>query len=283
MKLSGYIIEKYNCMAGSYTCHRLVDEAKQLGVELKIIGVNDCFIADAGVVNRDYALQDVDFVINRYKWGRVKDVLNSLARKAYNGLTPFNVYVNKYEQIKHLRSDEFFIPKYILGTSSLSYSDLASELRVPFVAKGLESSMGREVMLIRNDADFALLRQYPLDKEWLFEEFIAESYGRDLRLFCIRGKAVACMMRQSDADFRANVALGADVKAVAIDSRLEQIARDVYEQTGLDFVGVDLLFGKQGYYLCEINVMPGLEGIEKASGVNIAKEILCMIVGDLQP
>jgi glutathione synthase/RimK-type ligase-like ATP-grasp enzyme len=91
------------------------------------------------------------------------------------------------------------------------------------------------------------------------------------------------MMRQSDADFRANVALGADVKAVAIDSRLEQIARDVYEQTGLDFVGVDLLFGKQGYYLCEINVMPGLEGIEKASGVNIAKEILCMIVGDLQP
>lgn len=72
MKISGYIIEKYNKMDGAYTCHRLVDEAKSLNINLKIIGINDCCITEQGIINTEYQLTRRDFIINRYKWGKIK-------------------------------------------------------------------------------------------------------------------------------------------------------------------------------------------------------------------
>lgn len=282
MKLSGYIIEKYNKMDGAYTCHRLVEEAKALGICLSIIGINDCFVIDSKIVNNQSLLLHRDFIINRYKYGKIKHLINDLATKSYNNIGSFENYVNKFVQIQRLRSNDFLIPKYILSCASPTlYDALSSTLQLPFVAKGLESSMGREIYLIRDKKDYLeLAKHYPTEKEWLFEEFIESSFGRDLRLFSIRGKALACMKRTSETDFRANVALGASVDNVRIDDTLQRIAKDIYEQTQLDFIGIDLLFGREQYYLCEINVMPGLEGIEAASGINIAREIIKTIKND---
>ena len=88
------------------------------------------------------------------------------------------------------------------------------------------------------------------------------------------------MQRKSKEDFRANVALGASVEPYEITPQIKEIARDIYEQTKLDFLGIDLLFGEDKPYFCEINVMPGLEGIESSSGINIAKLIIESIKGD---
>ena len=76
------------------------------------------------------------------------------------------------------------------------------------------------------------------------------------------------------------MALGASVEAFEITPGIRQIAKDIYEQTELDFLGIDLLFGKDKPYFCEINVMPGIEGIEKATGVNVAKKIVETIKND---
>ncbi|MBP3878243.1 MAG: hypothetical protein J6E44_09830, partial [Lachnospiraceae bacterium] len=151
----------------------------------------------------------------------------------------------------------------------------------PAVAKGTESSMGEEVFLIRERSDLQMLcSRFGIAREWLFEEFIAASSGRDLRLFSMRGEAVACMQRKSRGDFRANVALGAEVEPYDVTEVLRTAARDLYEETGLDCAGIDLLFGEDGYVFCEINVMPGIEGIEKATGINIAGAVMEMIRRD---
>ena len=123
---------------------------------------------------------------------------------------------------------------------------------------------------------------YGIEKEWLYEEFITTSVGRDIRLYSIRGNVEACMVRKSKGDFRANVALGGDVASYEITPEIRTIARDIYRQTGLDFIGIDLLFGESKPYFCEINVMPGIEGIEKASGINIGKRIMETIKGDFE-
>ena len=123
---------------------------------------------------------------------------------------------------------------------------------------------------------------YGIEKEWLYEEFITTSVGRDIRLYSIRGNVEAGMVRKSKGDFRANVALGGDVASYEITPEIRTIARDIYRQTGLDFIGIDLLFGESKPYFCEINVMPGIEGIEKASGINIGKRIMETIKGDFE-
>lgn len=281
MNLTGYIIEKYNTMSNAYTCNRLVEEAKLLGIDLKIIGIHDTEIHSHGIYNNGQKLETRDFVIHRYKWGKLKDSLDTLAVRSYNPLPAYNIYINKYEQVQRLRSDAFLMPKYILGTAQASYQRLTAALGSPVVAKGLESSMGEQIFLIENDMDLKrLTEKYGKEKEWLFEEYITTSYGRDIRFFSIRGKVIACMQRKSKGDFRANVALGASVEPYEITDEIQTIAGDIYNQTGLDFLGIDLMFGIDKPYFCEINVMPGIEGIETASGQNIARKILEMIQGD---
>ena len=281
MALKGYLIEKYNVMSNAYTCNRLVAEAAARDVDLRIVGIHDTMVTPDSVINHGVRLEPVDFVINRYKWGREKDAVNALATRSYNPLDAYNIYINKFEQVRRLRSEAFLVPKYILGTSLLPFASIVEQLGLPFVGKGLESSMGEEIVCIRNLEDYEKLSvTYPVSKEWLFEEFISESYGRDMRFYSIRGEAVACMQRRSQGDFRANVALGASVEPFEITPAIRTIAADIYEQTGLDFLGIDLLFGKEKPYFCEINVMPGLEGIEKASGRNVAGKIIDTIKSD---
>ena len=288
--LKGYLVEKYNNMSGAYTCNRLVEEAKVLGVDLRIIGIHDTYVVDGAVYNVGAPLEKRDFLINRYKWGKVPSELSELVTRTYNPYTAFAKYVNKFEQVKSIRSEEFRVPRYILGTALLPYETIIETIGLPFVAKGLENSMGAEISLIQTPDDYKKLSvEYDMSKEWLFEEYISTSYGRDLRFYSIRGNAVAAMVRKSQGDFRANVALGASVESHAITPKLQKIAADIYAQTKLDFLGIDLLFGKEPeagkdiediLYFCEINVMPGIEGIEEASGQNIAGHILRTIKED---
>ena len=281
MPITGYIIEKYNKMTNAYTCNRLVEEAKKLNIDLRIIGIHDTMILENEILNNNTKLEKRDFVINRYKWGNIKDEINSLTTKSYNPLDTYNIYINKYEQVKRLCSTQFLVPKYLLGTSLLKYEDIVQDLGTPFVAKGLESSMGEQISLIEKPEDMQeLSHKYGIEKEWLFEEFISTSYGRDMRFYSIRGEVVACMQRKSQGDFRANVALGASVEPFEITPEIRQIAKDIYKQTRLDFLGIDLLFGKDKPYFCEINVMPGIEGIETATRVNVAKKIMETIHND---
>ena len=196
MSIKGYIIEKYNRMTNAYTCNRLVEEAKNLEIDLKIIGIHDTMVLENEIRNQGIKLEKRDFAINRYKWGKEKDEINSLVVRSYNSLEAYNIYINKYEQVKRLRSESFIVPKYLLGTALLKFDDIVDILGNPFVAKGLESSMGEQISLIETEADLRnLCQKYGMEKEWLFEEFVTTSYGRDMRFYSIRGEVIACMQR----------------------------------------------------------------------------------------
>ena len=281
MKLTGYVLEDYNEMPWAYTCKRLIEEAQKQGDDLRLIGVHQtCMDAD-GVYNDGKRLERRDYLINRYKWNNVKDYVNQLCKLSYNRIDAFNTYVSKYEQLARLDLKSVLTPAYVLGTAVLNHSFIAEKLGLPFVAKGLCSSMGREVFLIENEADQkALLQDYGQDREWLYEEYIPTTKGRDMRLFSVRGEVIACMERRSDDDFRANVALGAKVYPLEVTGVMRDVAGEIYEKTELDFLGIDLLYGEDTPYFCEINVMPGIKGMEEATGVNVAGAMIDAIRGD---
>lgn len=323
MKPQGYLIEKYDNMGGAYTCRRLRKEAVARDMELEMLGIHDVYSTTDGLCHAGQRLAAQDFCINRYKYGRLKDEINTLCERAYNPISSFNAYINKFTQVQHIRSDAFIIPNHFVAdgaflsckmiianhnafrsTMDLKHSaDLpeseaydearfnskakdgftfvAENLGVPFVMKGLESSMGAEIYLIHDKHEFSeTLQKYAPEKEWMFEEYISTSYGRDMRLFSVRGKVIAAMERHSEGDFRANVALGASVRPLEITDTFTKAAEDIYQQTKLDFVGIDLLYGEDKSYFCEINVMPGIEGMEQATGVNVAGVIMETIRGD---
>lgn len=273
--ITGYLIEKYNNMGNAYTCNRLLEEAKNLGIDLQMIGACDSFLTDEGVINQGKVLEKRDFVILRYKGDLLRTEMSNLGRYCFNSEESYRTYMNKYQQVKRLHSDEFLIPRYMMGTCEIGYETVAKRLGRVFVVKGLESSMGREIWLIGNADEYAIweLKQRK-DKEFLYEEFIQGSAGVDMRLYVLRGEVIGAMKRISDGDFRTNVALGATTEKLEITESFKKIGRDLYEQTGLDAMGIDLLYGDSKPYLCEINVMPGIKGMESTTGVNVAGRLM---------
>jgi len=281
--LKGYIIEKFSVMTGAYSCNRLVEEAKKRDIDLRILGIADITVSKEGVFCHGKQIAPCDFVIYRYKYGKLKDAIGALAKRTYNDTEAFATYINKFEQLRTLSSKGFIVPEYMLGTGFTPYEEIVAKLGSPFVLKGLESAQGAEVYLVEDRAQYqAVLEKYSLEKEYVFEQYIATSYGKDIRFYSIRGEVIACMTREAVSGFKANVALGAHVRAFPIDENIKQAAKDIYAQTGLDFLGIDLLFGTDKPYFCEINVMPGMEGMEKATGVNVAGAIIDTIVRDFQ-
>lgn len=278
--MKGYLIERYTNMGSAYTTNRLMQEAKKAGVEMSVAGVEDVVLTDGELFCRGKPLEEVDFVINRYKYGTIKDCINRLAGRQYNSQEGLNCYINKANQLAALEGGSFSFPRYILGRQGISCGEIAAHTGLPFVAKGLCSSQGREVYLISGEEEYQEMWRKHSGEELLFQEFIKNSFGRDIRFFLVQGEVAACMERRSKEDFRANFALGGNVQKYEINGRIREIGREIYKRTSLDFIGVDLLFGKEDYLFCELNVTPGIEGIEQATGMNAAGAVISHIMAE---
>lgn len=274
-KLSGYLITRYSTPGSVYAFNRLLEEAKKLDIDLMEIGVADCTIINGKVYFKGSLLPERDFAIVRYYIPAFTEGLCKQAKKVYNNTESIVKFRNKFNQLNYINSDHFKHPKSILGSASTDFEFLSRKLDTPFVAKGLESYGGQQIFLIRNIFDYDSLRfHFDNAKEFLFQKFISESKGEDIRIFAIKGETVAAMKRISDGDFRSNHSLGGTSVKVDITDELKEIGRDVYKQTGVDFLGVELLEGEDGLYFCEINTVPGFESLDVTNEVNIARLML---------
>ena len=108
----------------------------------------------------------------------------------------------------------------------------------------------------------------------IFQKFINSSFGQDFRIITIGGKYVAGMKRISkNGDFRSNIALGGEAQIIPIENPYIEMAEKVSQLLELDYVGIDILIGNNNEPIfCEANSNAFFQGIEKYSGVNIARE-----------
>lgn len=113
----------------------------------------------------------------------------------------------------------------------------------------------------------------------IVQEYIKEAKGADIRAFVVHGKVVGAMKRQgAEGEFRSNLHRGGVATVIKL-SRLErQAALNAAKALGLDVAGVDMLQSDRGPLILEVNSSPGLEGIEGATGINIAAEIVNFVV-----
>ena len=146
----------------------------------------------------------------------------------------------------------------------------------PCVVKATEGTHGAAVFLAKTDQHARQLVYQMLERDMrpLVQEYIEESHGKDIRALVVGGKVVACMRRKANGDeFRSNFHLGGNVEKVTIDPDYEKIAIKAARILGLEIAGVDLLESDRGALVLEVNSSPGLEGIEKASEVNVAAAV----------
>ncbi|HET8819393.1 MAG TPA: 30S ribosomal protein S6--L-glutamate ligase [Xanthomonadaceae bacterium] len=178
------------------------------------------------------------------------------------------------------------LPVTVFGDNPDDTHDLLSLLGPPpHVIKLTEGTQGAGVMLTEKpSASRSVIEALSgLYANFVVQEFIGEAKGADLRCFVVGGKVVATMRRQAPkGDFRSNLHRGGKARAVTATLAEQDTAIRAARLLGLGVCGVDLIRSRRGPLILEVNASPGLEGIEGASGVDVAARIVEYVSGRQQ-
>lgn len=177
--------------------------------------------------------------------------------------------------------NDIHIPITGFAKSPMDTKDLIKMVNgAPLIIKLLESTQGKGVVLAEtNKAAESVINAFKsVNTNILVQEFIKEANGQDIRCFVVNGKVVASMQRQAEkGEFRANIHQGGKASMIKITVEERKLAQKAAKVLNLAVAGVDIIRSNKGPLLLEVNSSPGLEGIENATGKDIANTMIMAI------
>ena len=275
-----------------YSNQRILEAGQERGHTMSFLDIKQCYMKlDAEEPEVHYRggriLNDLDAVIPRIRPSMT--FYGCALTRLFQGIGVYSL--NTSEAISQSRDKLFSlqlllksgldIPTTGFANSPIDTQDLISMVGgAPLIVKLLEGTQGRGVVLAetKKAAESVINAFKSLRANLLVQEFIKEADGKDLRLFVIDGKVVASMQRTAaPGEFRANVHQGGSTSVVQITPEERKLAVKACKTLGLAVAGVDLIRSRKGPLLLEVNSSPGLEGIEDATGKDIAGKMISAI------
>ncbi|MDZ7278931.1 30S ribosomal protein S6--L-glutamate ligase [Pantoea eucrina] len=267
-----------------YSCKRLRDAAEERGHQVQFIDPLSCYMninaASPTVHYRGDALGHFDAVIPRI--GTATTFYGTAVLRQFEmcGSYPLNESVaitrarDKLRSLQLLARQGIDMPVTGFASSPDDTQDLIAMVGgAPLVVKLVEGTQGIGVVLAetRQAAESVIDAFRGLNAHILVQEFIQEAQGRDIRCLVIGNQVVAVIERQAkEGEFRSNLHRGGTAHAVIITEQEREIAVRAVATLGLDVAGVDILRAARGPLVMEVNASPGLEGIERCTGLDIA-------------
>lgn len=271
-----------------YSCQRLKSSAEQLGYSVDILDPSR-FLLKLKQGKFQYSYPEMpdsikyQGIIPRFGTTTTEIGCNVLAHFELQGIpvlnnsSSFSVTRNKWRSLQKLVAENIPVPVTILTSELYDTKASIHDFSYPFIIKTLSGSQGVGVMLSESQQSaVSLLDTLKSAKiPVLTQQFIKEAQGEDIRAFVIGNEVVASMSRQgTSGEFRANIHQGGTAKPIELSPEEEQLAIKATKVLGLDVAGVDLIRSKQGLMVLEVNASPGLEMIEKVSGIDIAQKMI---------
>jgi ribosomal protein S6--L-glutamate ligase len=195
---------------------------------------------------------------------------------------------DKLRSFQHLAKSGIGVPKTAFAKSPMDEDvDLLikSVGGAPVILKLLESSLGKGV--IKSDSVSAAKSTIEafsgIKKSIIIQEYIEEAGGADIRVFVVDGQIVGAMKRQGkEGDFRSNLHRGGSAEITELSKKEQAVALESAKLLGLNVAGVDLLRAKRGPLVIEVNSSPGLQGIERVTGADVAGVIIDSLVSKVE-
>jgi len=271
-----------------YSTKRLIEAAEALGHSVVILDPLKCHILlDRGVYRvyyRGHPVEGVDVVLPRIGASVTEYGLAVVRQFELMGVPVVNSSRSiagsrdKLTCLQLMADQDVHIPKTYMCRSP-RYTKHAISLvgGIPVILKLQQGTQGIGVILADSyhAAESTLDTLWSLGQNILIQEYIGESRGTDLRVLVVADRVVAAMRREAQpGDFRSNIHRGGKGSAVELTPEQSQVALKAVKVLGLGVAGADLLIGKNGPILMEVNSSPGLKGLEKATGLDIAGEIV---------
>lgn len=280
-----------------YSTRRLVEAAQNRGHEVRVVDALRCYMNitshNPQIHYKGELLEDFDAVIPRIGASITFYGTAVLRQFEMMNVYPLNESVAISRSRDKLRSLQLLSRRGIgLPVTSFAHSpdDIEDLLSIvggaPAVIKLLEGTQGVGVVLAEtNQAAESVIQAFMgLKQHILVQEFIKEAKGADIRAFVVGGKVVAAMKRQAkEGEFRSNLHRGGTAALCRITPEERATAIRAAKVMGLNVCGVDLLRSNHGSVVMEVNSSPGLEGIENASGKDVADLIIDFIEKNAKP
>ena len=224
-----------------------------------------------------------DFVIFWDKDIYLAERLEQNGIRLFNSSRSINLCDNKIFMYQELAKNNISIPRTFIAPKTfegLNYSkrdflnDVIKLINWPIVIKEAYGSFGEQVYLANNFNEANAIIDRIGYKDFLIQEFIASSKGRDIRINVVGDKAIVSMLRENKNDFRSNISSGGNGVSFDPEQSYKDIAVKATKALGLDFAGVDVMFGDNGPIICEVNSNPQFASTLKATGINLADYIV---------
>lgn len=275
-----------------YSNERIIQAGEKFGHEMIFLNIKNCYIdvqhRSSTIHYRDLKnneIASINAIIPRIKpnltfYGcSLVRQFETMGKFCLNGSDAITNSRDKLKSLQILASKFIPMPVTTFATSTRETKHLIELVGgAPLIIKLLEGTQGKGVMLVESNAgaESVISAFNSANANILIQEFIAESRGQDIRCFVVDHKVVGSMMRKSqkDDEFRANFHLGGTIEEVKITQQEKKIAVSATRVLGLSVAGVDIIRSRKGPMVLEVNSSPGLEGIEKATGKDIASEMI---------
>ena len=278
-----------------YSCRRLKQAAEENGHHMDILDPNRCLIKlqknpphfalyyQPDMESEPYLLPQYDAVLPRFGTGSMQmgcavlHYFQALNVPCLNHADAFVKARDKWLSLQLLLANGIAVPTSLLGGLETKANDEVRHIGTPIILKTLSGSQGIGVVLAEQPQSAVSMLETlkQANVPTLAQEFIAEAQGADLRCFVVGNRIIAAMQRIGQAgEFRANCHRGARAEKVILTEQEKHVALNATKVLGLDVAGVDLIRSANGPLVLEVNASPGLEMIEKTSGIDIALQMI---------
>ncbi|NHF60303.1 RimK family alpha-L-glutamate ligase [Flavobacteriaceae bacterium TP-CH-4] len=275
-----------------YSTKRIAEEAVKMGHYIELIDHTRCSVKLGGDKPRIFLGEEditdgFDAVIPRIGAKVTRHGVAIVKQFEMNGVfsTARSLSIararNKVRTLQIMARKGIPIPETLF---SINPDNIGQQIEIlggaPVIIKIQEGTQGLGVILAetKKSAKSIIDTFYKMDTSILMQEYIEESNGEDIRIIVVGNKIVASMKRTSDVEeFRSNIHRGGTTEAIKPSTKEQFIAISAAKHLGLGVAGVDLIRSNRGPLLIEVNASPGLQGIEAATGTNVAKEIILYV------
>lgn len=274
-----------------YSTRSLYNAARRQDHFVRIVDHTQCDLVVANNANEVYyhgqSLKNYDAVIPRI--GHTATSYGSAIIRQFESMNVFSTLSSepllrardKLSCLQILSAHGVPLPKTLYINNQMFLKSLCDMITdFPKIVKMLSGTHGIGVIKAddQNILEAIMETMTGVGQKVLLQEFIKEASGVDIRAFVVNGRVVASMMRQAQkGEFRSNLHRGAKAMKIILTPEEEETAIKATEVMGLKVAGVDMLRSDQGPLVLEVNASPGLEGIEKSTGINVAHEIILYI------
>lgn len=280
-----------------YSTRRLVQAGEERGHEVLVLDHLKCYVAlQKGQPTIHYAGKDIpniDAIIPRigasvtFYGTMIVRQFEMMGVFSANGSQAINRSRDKLRCMQILAGAGIGLPVTGFARNPEDVDDLIKMVGgAPLVIKLLEGTQGIGVVLAetKKAAKSVIEAFYGLETNILIQEFIKESKGSDVRAFVVDGRVVGAMKRQApEGEFRSNLHRGGTARLIELSPEENYTAIKAAKLLGLSVCGVDMLQSDRGPLIMEVNSSPGLEGIENATGADLASRIIEFIERKLKP